>query len=233
MTAESDRLATELRAIGADAAVLVRAEDICYATGFEVPPPIDAGAAFAYGPTLALVGQDGATVLLSPAAYAARVEEMSRADASVLVDGFGHFEPVEAHERFVQAIAAALRDLGTRPESAVAIDPSWTPVEVQQTLDDNRILDLRPAVRKARLVKTEREIDLLRQAARVCDAGHETLLERAAAGRNELELLGDVLTQRRLRGRPSGAMGGRARVGPADGTAPLSRGPDRPRARGR
>ena len=86
MTAESDRLAAELRAIGADAAVLVRAEDICYATGFEVPPPIDAGAAFAYGPALALVGRDGATVLLSPAAYAARVEEMSRADASVLVE---------------------------------------------------------------------------------------------------------------------------------------------------
>ena len=57
MIAESERLAAELRAIGADAAVLVRAEDICYATGFEVPPPIDAGAAFAYGPALAVVGQ--------------------------------------------------------------------------------------------------------------------------------------------------------------------------------
>ena len=66
MIAESERLAAELRAIGADAAVLVRAEDICYATGFEVPPPIDAGAAFAYGPALAIVGQDGTTVLLSP-----------------------------------------------------------------------------------------------------------------------------------------------------------------------
>jgi Xaa-Pro aminopeptidase len=194
MTAESDRLAAELRAIGADAAVLVRAEDICYATGFEVPPPIDAGAAFAYGPALALVGRDGATVLLSPAAYAARVAEMSRADTSVLVDGFGHFEPVDAHERFIEAIATGLRDLGIGPEAGVAVDPSWTPVEVQQMLDGNRILDVRPAVRKARLLKTEREIELLRQAARVCDAGHEALLERAAAGRNELELLGDVLT---------------------------------------
>jgi Xaa-Pro aminopeptidase len=194
MTAESDRLAAELRAIGADAAVLVRAEDICYSTGFEVPPPIDAGAAFAYGPAVALVGRDGATVLLSPGAYAARVEEMSRADTSVLVDGFGHFEPVEARECFVDAISAGLRELGTRPDGAVAIDPSWTPVEVQQTLVGHSILDVRPAARRARLVKTDREIDLLRRAARVCDAGHEALLERATAGRNELELLGDVLT---------------------------------------
>ena len=67
MTAESERLAAELRAIGADAAVLVRAEDICYATGFEVPPPIDAGAAFAYGPALAVVGRDGTTILSLPA----------------------------------------------------------------------------------------------------------------------------------------------------------------------
>jgi Xaa-Pro aminopeptidase len=195
MTAESDRLAAELRAIGADAAVLVRAEDICYATGFEVPPPIDAGAAFAYGPALALVGREGAAILLAPAAYAARVEEMSRADTAVLVDGFGHFEPVEARERFVEAIAAALRNLGTRAEGAVALDPSWTPVEVQETLDGRRALDVRPAVRNARLVKTERELGLLREAARVCDAGHEELLERATAGRNELELLGDVLTR--------------------------------------
>jgi Xaa-Pro aminopeptidase len=203
MTAESDRLAAELRALGADAAVLVRAEDICYATGFEVPPPIDAGAAFAYGPALALVGRDGGTVLLSPAAYAARVEEMSRADTSVLVDGFGHFEPVAARERFVDAIASGLHDLGTRPGGAVAIDPSWTPVEVQESLDGHPILDVRPAARKARLVKTERELDLLRRAARVCDAGHETLLERANAGRNELEVLGDVLTSvDREAGRP-------------------------------
>ena len=93
MTAESERLAAELRAIGADAAVLVRAEDICYATGFEVPPPIDAGAAFAYGPALAVVGRDGTTILLAPGAYAARADEMSLADETVLVDGFGHFEP--------------------------------------------------------------------------------------------------------------------------------------------
>ena len=42
---------------------------------------------------------------------------MSLADETVLVDGFGHFEPVDGHEHFVDALATALRDLGTRADA--------------------------------------------------------------------------------------------------------------------
>src|SRR3954469_10110001 len=140
--AEAERLAAELRGVGADAAILVRAEDVCYATGFEVPPPIDAGAAFAYGPAVAVVSREGATVLLAPSAYAARSEEMSLADESVLVDGFGHFEQVDGASRFVTSLVEALQSVGTRPDGPVAIDPSWTPVDVVTTLGDRPIVDL-------------------------------------------------------------------------------------------
>jgi Xaa-Pro aminopeptidase len=227
LTAESQRLAAELRAIGADAAVLARAEDVCYATGFEVPPAIDAGAAFAYGPTLAIVSRDGASVLLAPSAYLARSEEMSRADETILVDGFGHFEAVDGRERFLRTLAAALRSLGA--SGTIALDPSWTPVEVREALDDRTVIDVRPAVRRARLLKTAREIELLRNAAAICDAGHEGLLELAAPGRNELDVLGDVLTRvDRAAGQPvpwagelvSGPRTGRLRYpgGPVDRT---------------
>jgi Xaa-Pro aminopeptidase len=227
--AEAERLAAELRAVGADAAVLVRAEDVCYATGFEVPPPIDAGAAFAYGPAVAVVSRDGATVLLSPSAYAARTEEMSLADDSVLVDGFGHFEQVDGASRFVTSLVEALQSVGARPDGPVAIDPSWTPVDVLTTLGDRPIVDLRPAVQRARLLKTDREIALLREAARVCDAGHDGLLELAAPGRNELDVMGDVSTRvDRAAGQPvpwagelvSGSRTGRLRYpgGPVDRT---------------
>jgi Xaa-Pro aminopeptidase len=227
VTAESERLAAELRDLGADAAVVARAEDVCYATGFEVPPPIDAGAAFAYGPALAVVSRDASTVLLAPAAYAARAEEMSLADETVLVEGFGHFEQVDGRARFVEALAAALRTVGARGSGTIALDPSWTPIEVQETLDGHPVVDVRPAMRRARLLKTEREIELLRNAARVCDAGHDGLLELAAPGRNELDVMGDVLTRvGRAAGEPvpwagelvSGARTGRLRYpgGPMD-----------------
>jgi Xaa-Pro aminopeptidase len=195
LATETERLAEALRRIGADAAILSRAEDVCYATGFEVPPPIDAGAAFAYGPALAVVSRDGTSVLLSPGAYAARAGEMSRADETVLVDGFGHFDPVDARATFLDAIAAALASAGARDGATLAVDPSSLPAEVQASLGDRPFVDVRPATRAARLLKTPREVDLLRAAAAVCDVGHEALMELAAPGRNELEVLGDVLTR--------------------------------------
>jgi Xaa-Pro aminopeptidase len=120
---------------------------------------------------------------------------MSLADETILVEGFGHFEPVDGRSRFATALADALRSLGARADGTVAIDPSWTPVDVLTTLDGCSTVDLRPPVRAARLLKTEREIALLRDAARVCDAGHEALLELAAPGRNELDVMGDVSTR--------------------------------------
>jgi len=195
VTEESSRLGNELRDSRADAAILSRAEDVCYATGFEVPPPIDAGAAFAYGPALAVVAQDGTSVLLAPGAYVARVEEMSCADENVLVEGFGHFEPVDGRARFLEAIAQALATVGARDGAKVAVDPSSLPAEVRSELGDREVVDVRPATRSARLIKTPREIELLRAAAAVCDAGHEELMRVAAPGRNELDVMGDVLTR--------------------------------------
>ena len=98
METESGRLGAALRDAGADAALLSSFEDVCYATGFVVPPPIDAAAAFAYGPSLALVTVEGHTTLLVPNAYGALVEEMSHADVNVLVPTFDHFVAVD-HER--------------------------------------------------------------------------------------------------------------------------------------
>jgi Xaa-Pro aminopeptidase len=92
LTAESERLAAELRAIGADAAVLLRGEDVCYATGFEVPPPIDAGAAFPYGPPVPWAGElvsDPRTGRRrQPGGPRTRARRHGRVDLSVRVRGY-------------------------------------------------------------------------------------------------------------------------------------------------
>jgi Xaa-Pro dipeptidase len=187
---ESARLAAALRDAGADAALLSSFEDVCYATGFDVPPPIDAGAAFAYGPTLAVATVDGRTVLLAPNTYSARAEERSRADDSRLVGTFGHFEPVDAEREFLAAVRDALAELG---DGVVAVDRRTLPAAVADLLAGRRLVDARPIVRDARLVKTPREIELLRGAAAAADAGHEALLELAQPGANELEVMGGVI----------------------------------------
>ena len=192
METESERLAEALREHGADGALLASFEDVCYATGFEVPPPIDAGAAFAYGPTLALVTADGRTTLLAPSAYAARAEEQSRADETVLVPTFGHFERVDAEREFLAAVRAAL---GTVDGSALAADLRTLPAVLTDVLAGRRVIDARPILRRARLVKTPHEIGLLRAAAAAADAGQEALLALAQPGTNELEVMGEVITR--------------------------------------
>ena len=222
MNTESARLAAALRDAGADAALLSSFEDVCYASGFEVPPPIDAGAAFAYGPTLVLATADGRTILLAPNVYAARAEEMSRADDTRLVPTFGHFEPVDARVEFLAAVHDALAEVG---DGVLAVDRRTLPVAVTELLGERRLVDARPILREARLVKTPREIELLRGAAAAADAGHEALLELAQPGTNELEVMSGVIAAvEREAGRPI-PWAGELVTGPRTGTLRYPGGP--------
>lgn len=188
------RLGQALERAGADLAVLTRFEDVCYATGYEVPPPIDAGAAFAWGPTVALADRQGRTCLLVPAAYTARAGEMSTADQTILVNGFGHFEPVDGEREFIETVRKTLRDFAVNPSATVAVHRGSLPAAVLDLLDGARLLDLLPIVAEARLIKTPGEIELLRAATAAADVGQESLMKLASPGRNELEVMGDVIT---------------------------------------
>jgi Xaa-Pro aminopeptidase len=222
VNSESARLAAALRDAGADAALLSSFEDVCYTTGFEVPPPIDAGAAFAYGPTLAAVDADGRTILLVPNAYAARAEEMSDADETRLLPTFGHFEPVDAEAEFLAGVREALAEIGG---GRLAIDRRTLPAAVAELLAGRPLLDARPMLRQARLVKTPREIELLRSAAAAVDAGHEALLELAQPGANELEVMAGVIAAvERAAGQPL-PWTGELVTGPRTGTLRYPGGP--------
>ncbi len=225
MRAESKRLGAELSAAGADIALLSRPEDICYATGFEVPPPIDAGAAFAAGPTLAVVTREGYTHLLAPAAYAVRAEEMSEADEETLVSGFGHFESVDGAAELAKAVRDALAAVDFTPAATVAVHGASLPLEVAALLEGAQVVSLTPAARSARLLKTEREIEILREAVRAADAGQEALLELASPGRNELEVMGDVLTRVDLTARRPLPWAGELVTGPRTGVVRYPGGP--------
>ena len=206
MPTQEERLAEAIRAVDFAAIVLSDPDDVCYATGFEVPPPVDAGAAFAYGPTLAVATQAG-SVLVAPVAYELRANELSRADTTLLVPGLGQLEPVDGQAELLASIRMALNELGVRDGMTIGVDEATLPAELHSYLGSllpaSDMKDARPVVRSARMIKTEHEIELLRGAAAAADAGHEALLALAAPGRNELEVMGDVLTAvNRTAGRP-------------------------------
>jgi len=219
---QSGRLGAALSDAGADAALLSSFEDVCYATGFEVPPPIDAGAAFAYGPALALVTAEGRTTLLVPSSYVARVEEMSRADENVLVPTFDHFVPIDDEREFLDAVRKAVE---TVDGEVLAVDRRTLPAAAAELVGGRTLTDARPILREARRIKTPHELEMLRAAAAVADAGHEALFELAQPGRNELEVMGDVITAvERAAGRPV-PWAGELVTGPRTGTLRYPGGP--------
>ena len=69
-------------------------------------------------------------------------------------------------------------------DGIVAVDRRTLPAAVAELLAGRRLVDARPILRAARLVKTPREIELLRGAAAAADAGHQALLELAQPGAN-------------------------------------------------
>jgi Xaa-Pro dipeptidase len=187
-----------------------------------VPPPIDAAAAFAYGPALAIATADGHTVLLAPDAYAARAEEMSHATETRLVPTFGHFELVDAEGEFLAEVRDALTKLR---DGVLAVDRRTLPAAVTEVLAGRRLVDARPILREARLVKTAREIALLRDAAGAVDAGHQALLELAQPGTNELEVMAGVIAAvERAAGQPV-PWAGELVSGPRTGTLRYPGGP--------
>ena len=190
MQTERTRLVEAMRAAGADCAVLSSFGDVVYATGFEVPPPIDAGAAFAYGPTLAVVRADGHVELLAPSAYTATAQEMSQADVTTLVPTFDHFEPLDAEREFSAAVERAVA-----ADGVVAVDDATVPLAVAKVLEGRKLIDARPIVQQARLVKSEREIELIRRAVAAADEGQSALLELAQPGANELDVMGAVMAR--------------------------------------
>lgn len=54
------------------------------------------------------------------------------------------------------------------------------------------VVDASVITREARRVKSEEELDVMREAIRICDIGHQAIQEYARVGKTELEVMGEV-----------------------------------------
>jgi Xaa-Pro dipeptidase len=187
VTSESRKLSEQLPRIGASHAVLAAAEQITYTTGFDPPPPIDAGAALAAGPTLAIIDAEGRTCLIAPSPYAAIADATASVDHLLLVEGFGHFEPVNAAREYRHSVRRALDLMGIDSSSTVAADSASLSAETRALLPGAAV-ELGAAFADARRVKTTRELELLRAASRAADAGQDALSAALTPGITEFEL---------------------------------------------
>jgi Xaa-Pro aminopeptidase len=186
------RFREALAADGLDVVLLSEPASICCATAFAVPLPIGAGAAFAAGPILALVSRD-TTGLLVSSSEAGLAQLESRAEHLAVYTPFDHENPIDARAEFAAGVDRLLNAVvSSHATIALGIEPRSLPAMVAAHLADRYpqlvIRDATTAVARARLVKTPRQIALLRFAARAADAGQRALLAQARSGASELTL---------------------------------------------
>lgn len=196
---ELARAQTAAQDAGCDAALLSSLANVTYVSGFEVPVPVGAGAELSFGPSLALfTARDAGSWLIVPAGSGTQAKEQSRLGETLTVAGFDSFSPTDQRAAFLGAIRDALTRAGLSGSSGrLGIESRSLPQVVSallvEVLPGWTLVDVEPALQRARLIKTAREIGLLRRAAGIGDVAHHTLAEFVqAAGRTEFEMWAEI-----------------------------------------
>ncbi len=206
---ELERARAELKKAGADWALLSTGDNVTYVSHWEVPVDFGAPAALNYYPPKALFGvKDSASILLVSSSYQggaaaqSALDDVIGYDLSALTSSSAAL-PSSAtwmRDTFADAFRQTLRNagLGNGRRAKLAIEERSLPAIALRLLADEfpglELIEAGPALTAARLVKTERELGLLRTAAEVNCAGHTELLEQCRmAGKNEFDMWSAVV----------------------------------------
>jgi Xaa-Pro aminopeptidase len=192
---EIARTRAEMYAAGIDIAVVSSIANATYVTGMEVPVPVGAGAELTFAPWLALVSAD-TVALVAPAGAG---EPATKNGYELFgFDGFDSFNPTDPGRTYVAQLTAALkRAEAASGERMIGVETRSLPLVAARAIEDalpgRQIVDVEDAFRRARSIKTTREIALLRRASHIADVAHNTLAELCReAGLTEFEMFAEI-----------------------------------------
>jgi Xaa-Pro aminopeptidase len=201
-TADNEELARSrlaLAATGADVALISSLANVTYASGWEVPVPLGALADLSFGQPLLICSVNSvAAVLVVPDAYRAEASANAAVDEVIVFETFDSFRPTDSRQSFLAGVAEALRRIGaTGRQVTLAVEERALPLAVDRILDQAlpgcQRIDAEEPLQRARMVKTEREIGLLRQASALADVAHRCLGEFCQeAGRSEFVMWAEI-----------------------------------------
>jgi len=184
-----ERLAKTIAAIkasGADWGIFTSPDGVAYATGHVVS--IEAGPSpFAGGPAVAVVGKNGECGLLITNLESGT---QSWADLVLTYEGFSYKEPTDIFSNYLETAAQLFAKLGVG--GVVAIEETSFPLSLLPLVETCKRVPVDDAFKRERMVKTAKEITLLREAALTASAGQRAFLEKTKAGRSELEIFADI-----------------------------------------
>lgn len=190
----------ELRGI-CDTVLLSSVHHVTYISGFEAPHAVGVGAVIVYaGAFAALSVGEGGTCLGVSVGNAEQAKRESRLDGLVTFEGFESFRQADPQGTYLEGVRNALAQVGLGRASRLGIEPNALPYGaadyIARHFSGVTLVDATPALERARLTKTAREIALLRRAAYIGDVGHRALADLCKmAGLNEFDMWG-VITAR-------------------------------------
>ena len=196
---ELERAQAELKAIHADWALLSTTENVTYVSHFAVPVDFGALATLTYLPPLALVGvRDAASALLVGDVYEGAAKAQHALEQVLAYQTGLAYERISPRDNFLNRLREAFKSAGLgsgTPKLAVEDKlPTVVMRRLQTEFPNVALIDAGAALANARLIKTAREHDLLREAALVNQAGHDELRRQTReAGRNEYAMWAAVI----------------------------------------
>ena len=202
---ELARTRAALQELNADWALLSSLENVTYVSHYEVPIEFGPLAHLNYGPVLALFGvQEEASLLLANRYYAEAARQQTTFDEVIgfgILEVFAPFAKQERRANFVAALRQALRLTGVgSAKIRLAVEERTLPLIVQrivlEELPNVEFVAADDALARARMIKTPREIGLLKAAAEVVNVAHKELMRvTQQAGTSEFAIW-SALTER-------------------------------------
>jgi Xaa-Pro aminopeptidase len=197
MNHELRKTCDELRKSGADGAVLASIENVTYVTNVEQPVHVGALAATTVAPWLAIVStRDEGGIVLAPAGKVAELEANAPGFEVIGFPTFDSFVETDPRARYLEGLTQALKTFGLdSAEATLALESEWIPLMAGAFFSEKQI-EAADVMRRARWIKTEREIGLLRAASHLADVAHETLDRLCdTAGQNEIAMFAEISNQ--------------------------------------
>lgn len=199
---ELDRACAALQATGADWALLTAPENVTYVSHYEVPIEFGPLAQLNYGPVMALLGVNEPTsLLIANRHYADAARQQTTFDEVIgfgILEVFEPFAPQVSRDNYVAALRQTLHraNLG-KQKIKVAVEEKTLPLialrVLQEELPNVELVDASSVLARARMIKSDREIALLKQSAEIVNVAHKTLMALTRqAGKSEFELWAEI-----------------------------------------
>jgi Xaa-Pro aminopeptidase len=192
---ELERARAELKAIGADWALLSSLDNVTYVSHYAVPIDFGATATLTLVPPLALIGVgDAVSSLIVSSGYESAAKAQNTLDEVLVYESGFAFYRFSARDNFLNLLRETLSKTGLNGAKArIAIEERTLPTIALNLLQSEfpsvELIEAGAALTAARLIKTERELDLLRFAAQVNKAGQDELRRQTReAGKNEFTM---------------------------------------------